>query len=101
LSDVTLYMIGQGRGTSFDELKKVMRRLVEPTGGRALFTDKADELQKAFSELLSELSNQYLFGYAPSGARRPNQVRHIKVEVDGRYQVRARQSYVYLPGAGK
>jgi VWFA-related protein len=95
-SDVTLYMIGLGRGTSFDALKKTMLRLVEPTGGRAFFTDKADELQKSFDELLAELSNQYLLAYAPPSGR-PNQVRHIKVDVDGRYQVRARQSYVYSP----
>jgi len=34
-SDVTLYMIGQGRGLSAEPLKKVMQRLAEPTGGRA------------------------------------------------------------------
>ena len=96
-SDVMLYMIGQGRGTSFETLKKTMRRLVDPTGGRTLFTDKPDELQKAFAELVSELSNQYLLGYSPSAIRRPGQVRRIKLEVDGRYHVRARQSYVYSP----
>src|SRR4026208_1815861 len=37
-SDVTLYMIGQGRGVTLDVLKKVMERLANPTGGRALFT---------------------------------------------------------------
>jgi hypothetical protein len=91
-------MIGLGRGTSFETLKKTMLRLVEPTGGRAFFTDKADELQKAFDELLAELSNQYLLAYAPP-AGKANQVRHIKVDVDGRYQVRARQSYVYSPSS--
>jgi Ca-activated chloride channel family protein len=100
-NDVTLYMIGLGRGTSFEPLKKVMLRLVEPTGGRALFTEKADELQKAFAELVSELSNQYLLGYVPEAVRRPGQVRHIKVEVDGHHQVRARQSYVYAPATPK
>ena len=59
-SDVTLYMIGQGRGTSLEPLKKVMRGLSEPTGGRALFTDKIEQLGDAFTELLEELSNQYL-----------------------------------------
>jgi len=95
-SDVTLYMIGLGRGTSFDALKKTMLRLVEPTGGRGFFTDRPDELQKAFDELLAELSNQYLLAYAPP-AGRANQLRHIKVDVEGRYRVRARQSYVYAP----
>src|SRR5262249_25996245 len=59
-SDVTLYMIGQGRGVEVDALKAIMLRLVEPTGGRALFTDNIEQLHAAFSDLLEELSNQYL-----------------------------------------
>ena len=62
-SDVTLYMIGQGRGVTMEPLKKIMERLSTPTGGRALFTDSIDELHAAFADLLDELSNQYLLGY--------------------------------------
>jgi VWFA-related protein len=58
-SDVTLYMIGQGRGVEVAALKAVMQRLVEPTGGRALFTDRIDQLRASFADLLEELSNQY------------------------------------------
>ncbi|MBI4487239.1 MAG: VWA domain-containing protein, partial [Acidobacteria bacterium] len=61
-SDVTLYMIGQGRGITVEPLRKVMTGLSTPTGGRALFTDNVDELHLAFTELLDELSNQYLLG---------------------------------------
>ena len=61
-------MIGQGRGVKVDELKKIMQGLSLPTGGRALFTDSIDELHGAFNELLDELSNQYLLGYAPANA---------------------------------
>ncbi len=57
-SDVTLYMIGQGRGTTLEALKKVLLRLATPTGGRALFTENVSELHGAFEELLDELSNQ-------------------------------------------
>src|SRR5207237_3870601 len=92
-SDVTLYMIAQGRGTSNEPLKKVMRTLSEPTGGRALFTDKIEQLHDAFTELLDELSNQYLLGYAPTNTRRDNTLRHIKVQVDGYSGVRAREAY--------
>ena len=62
-SDVTLYMIGQGRGVTMEPLKRIMERLSVPTGGRALFTDSIDELHAAFADLLDELSNQYLLGY--------------------------------------
>ena len=92
-SDVTLYIIAQGRGTSMDPLKKIMRRLSEPTGGRALFTEKIEELDEAFAELLEELSNQYLLGYSPTNNTRDETLRHIKLEVDGHHTVRAREAY--------
>ena len=92
-SDVTLYMIGQGRGVTLDALKKIMERLSNPTGGRALFTDSIDELHESFAELLDELSNQYLLGYEPTNTRHDDVWRKIKVDVDGHHDVRARQGY--------
>jgi len=100
-SDVTLYMIGQGRGTSLEALKKVMRRLSQPTGGRPLFMEKIDELHEAFAELLDELSNQYLLGYSPTNTKRDDTLRRIKVEIDGRYSVRARDAYRASPAPAK
>jgi Ca-activated chloride channel family protein len=92
-SDVTLYMIGQGRGVTLDSLKRVMERLATPTGGRALFTENIDELHAAFEDLLAELSNQYLLGYASNNNAREDAWRRIKVDVDGHSEVRARQGY--------
>jgi VWFA-related protein len=92
-SDVTLYMIGQGRGAALEPLRAVMERLSRPTGGRAIFTDTIDGLRVAFTELLDELSNQYLLGYAPADARPDETWRSIKVEVDGYSEIRARQGY--------
>ena len=92
-SDVTLYMIGQGRGVEVDALKSVMQRLVEPTGGRALFTDNIDQLHLRFADLLEELSNQYLLGYESTNARRDETFRKIALRVDGQSRVRARQGY--------
>jgi Ca-activated chloride channel family protein len=92
-SDVTLYMIGQGRGVEIEALKTVMQRLVEPTGGRALFTDDIDQLHLRFSDLLEELSNQYLLGYESTNAKRDEVFRKISVRVDGQTRVRARQGY--------
>jgi len=92
-SDVTLYMIGQGRGTSVDRLKRIMERLAAPTGGRAFTTDSIDELHVAFDELLDELSHQYLLGYQSTNSKRDESWREIKVEVDGQHSVRARQGY--------
>jgi Ca-activated chloride channel family protein len=98
-SDVTLYMIGQGRGVTRESLRHIMEQLSAPTGGRALFTDSIDELRGAFAELLDELSNQYLLGYAPKNTRRDDVWRSIKVDVDGHPEVRARQGY--RPAANK
>jgi VWFA-related protein len=92
-SDVTLYMIGQGRGVTQDRLKTVMERLSKPTGGRALFSENIDTLRGTFAELIDELSNQYLLSYAPPAARRGETWRSIKVEVDGHSGVRAREGY--------
>ena len=97
-SDVTLYMIGQGRGVTLEPLKKIMERLSLPTGGRALFTDSLDELHVAFADLLDELSNQYLLGYQSTNSRRDDAWRKIKVEVDGHHDIRARQGYRALAG---
>jgi VWFA-related protein len=96
-SDVTLYIIGQGRGVSQEYLRKVMLQLTSPTGGRSFFTESIDELQNAFDELLDELSNQYLVGYQPTNTRRDDKWREIKVVVDGYPNVRARQGYRVLP----
>jgi VWFA-related protein len=92
-SDVTLYMIGQGRGVTRDSLRTVMDRLAAPTGGRALFTDSIDELRGAFAALLDELSNQYLLGYVPPRPRPGETWRSIAVEVEGYPEIRARQGY--------
>jgi Ca-activated chloride channel homolog len=92
-SDVTLYMIGEGRGTSVARLKQVMERLAAPTGGRAFTTDSIDELHTAFDQLLDELSHQYLLGYQSTNNQHDDTWREIKVEVDGRHTVRARQGY--------
>ena len=92
-SEVTLYMIGQGRGLTLDPLKKLMTDLSTPTGGRALFTDNVDELHTAFTDLLYELKNQYLIGYAPTNDARDDSWRGISVNVDGHRDIRARLGY--------
>jgi VWFA-related protein len=97
-SDVTLYMIGQGRGLTHDYLRKVMQRLTVPTGGRVFTTDNIEALQGAFEELLDELSNQYLIGYQPSYTTRDDAWHEIKVEIEGEpVNIRARQGYRAMP----
>lgn len=92
-SDVTLYMIGQGRGLEVERLKKVMDRLSTPTGGRVFLMAKIEQLSSAFDLLLEELSHQYLIGYPPPGEVRDGKFHEIKVRVDGHNNVRARNGY--------
>ena len=92
-SDVTLYMIGQGRGLTHENLKRVMEQLVKPTGGRVFSTADIDELQEAFGDLLEELSNQYQLTYQTTNTNRDTAWRRIRVEVDGYANVRARDGY--------
>jgi len=96
-SDVTLYMIAQGRGVTLEPLKRIMERLSVPTGGGALFTESIDELHDAFNDLLDELSQQYLLGYPPARNVHDDTYRRIKVNVEGGYQVRSRQGYRASP----
>jgi len=93
MSDVLLYVIGQGQARQVEELKTVLRRLAERTGGLAFFED-LDALDGVFAGILEELSNQYLLGFAPTDGTRDGSWHPLTVEVPGRgYQIRARQGY--------
>jgi VWFA-related protein len=93
-SDATLYVIGQGRGTSTESLKQVQERLARVSGGRAFHTTDMAELEAAFGEIVTELSSQYLLAYPPSNTKKDNTWRRIRVEiVEGGHSVRARQGY--------
>jgi VWFA-related protein len=95
-SDVTVYMIGLGRATEQMALQPFLRRLATLSGGRALFTERADRLEVAFGEILEDLSNQYLLGYPTPPGSRDGKYHRLRVEVDG-YNVRARQGYRVEP----
>jgi Ca-activated chloride channel family protein len=93
-SDATLFMVALGRGVRNATLKGSIERLVDMSGGRALFVERSDELDGPFAEILEELSNQYLIGYESTNAVRDGSWREIKVELPNHgYDVRARQGY--------
>ena len=93
-SDATLFMVALGRGVRNAMLKTSIERLVDMSGGRALFVERSDQLDEPFAEILEELSNQYLLGYESTNASRNGAWREIKVELPNHgYDVRARQGY--------
>jgi Ca-activated chloride channel family protein len=93
-SDATLFMVALGSGVRNVKIKSSIDRLVEMSGGRALFVERSDQLDGPFAEIVEELSNQYLIGYESSNAKRDGAWREITIELpDHRYSVRARQGY--------
>ena len=93
-NDATLFMVALGRGVKEAQLKSGIEKLVELSGGRALFVDRSDQLDEPFQEILEELSNQYIIGYESKNTKRDASWREVKLEIPGRdYNVRARQGY--------
>jgi VWFA-related protein len=95
MSAAPIYVIAQGKGMRERELKRVMDRLADVSGGRAFFTDSVQELPGVFTAILEDLANQYLLAYDPANSLRDGSWRTIKVEVAGgaTHKVRARQGY--------
>lgn len=92
--DAPLFMVGLGRGREQATLRETLEALVEPTGGRAIFADGAEDLDTAFTEVLQELTHQYLLGYESTNTTADGAWRTVQVEVPGaRHRVRARQGY--------
>jgi Ca-activated chloride channel homolog len=93
-SDATLFMVALGSGVRNATIKSSIERLVDMSGGRALFVERSDQLDAPFAEIVEELSNQYLMGYESTNGKRDGAWREIKIEMpDHRYSVRARQGY--------
>jgi Ca-activated chloride channel family protein len=93
-SDATLFMVGLDRGARNANLKSGIERLVDLSGGRALFVERSDRLDEPFADIIEELANQYLIGFESSNQKRDGAWRELTVDVPGRgYSIRARQGY--------
>jgi Ca-activated chloride channel homolog len=92
-SDAVLYAIGQGRAPKLKELKTVLERLSQKSGGRAFFDD-LEGLDAIFARILEELSNQYLLGFISTDPSHDGSWRPLTVELPGKpYRVSVRQGY--------
>ena len=93
---------GGGAGNSRDEYERgdrYLHDLARVTGGR-LYNAEQQNLDAAFRSVAEELRRQYSLGYYPKKAPQPGERRAIKVRVDRpELAVRARDSYVFQPGA--
>ena len=89
-NDATLFMVALGRGVKEAQLKSGIERLVDLSGGRALFVERSDQLDEPFAEILEELSNQYMIGYESKNTSRNGRWREVKLEIPGTGYSRAR-----------
>ena len=94
-SDASVYFVALGRGREVETLVKGMDDLAALSGGRTLQAEKASELDRRFSDVLTELAHQYLIGYEPSNAALDGRWRKIDVRLKdgGGRRVRARVGY--------
>ena len=70
--------------------------LASESGGQAYFIQRARELEGTFDSVLLDLRSQYVLSYEPPEG--PEGLRRIRVEIEeGRYVVRCRRSYYYVP----
>jgi Ca-activated chloride channel family protein len=93
-SDATLFMVGLDRGARNANLKSGIERLVDMSGGRALFVERSDRLDEPFAAIIEELANQYLIGFESTNPRRDGAWRELTVDIPGKgYSIRARQGY--------
>ncbi len=93
-SDAVLFTVALGRGRDQARLRDMLQALAEPSGGRALFAERPDELGPTFAELRNELAHQYLMGYESTNLKRDGAWRKLELQLSGmNHRLRARQGY--------
>jgi VWFA-related protein len=97
-NDVIIYGISTNGSGFWGERNRrgddILRRLIEPTGGRVFSPSKAQQLSENFHEIAQELRYQYALSYNSTNLARDGAYRQIRVEpADKRYTVRARDGY--------
>jgi VWFA-related protein len=76
--------------------EQYMQKLAQLTGGRVFPANTLENLEKAFTQISDELSQQYTLGYYPKTVGEDGERRQIKVRVNiPNVAVRARSEYVY------
>ncbi|MDX1502146.1 MAG: VWA domain-containing protein [Thermoanaerobaculia bacterium] len=72
-----------------------LEQAVRLSGGRVVTLSSIDQTREAFAEILSEIREQYVLGYYPSGPTGTGGWRSVAVTVAGRgLSVRARKGYM-------
>ena len=78
-----------------EKVFKELQNLVERSGGRVVPVTQGSDIERAFSEILSELREQYALGYYADPRHDDGRWRDVRTEIKNkRYRVRARSGYV-------
>jgi Ca-activated chloride channel family protein len=77
-----------------EEEYALLEQSIEHSGGRIVSVGRAADVPAAFSEILSELREQYVLGYYPSNIRNDGSWHNIRVAARNSDSVRARNGYI-------
>jgi VWFA-related protein len=67
---VTIFALGQGDALDDGDLRDVLRRMAEQTGGEAFFEKDKDKLDAVFHQVAAAMRALYLVSYRPSNPTR-------------------------------
>ncbi|HZS09029.1 MAG TPA: VWA domain-containing protein [Blastocatellia bacterium] len=94
-AEVVIYAIGIGDPSEDGVDKGELKKLCEPTGGRAFIPRDAADLSRAFAELEEDLRQQYLLAYEPANVAADGKFRKIEVRIPGHKELRIRHRRGY------
>jgi Ca-activated chloride channel family protein len=95
VSDATLFSVAFGRSRESADLRRTLERLAEPSGGRVVVAERAEDLRRAFGDVLQDLQHQYLLGFQSTNEKLDGTWRRLEIDVAGSdYRVRAREGYL-------
>ena len=93
---VAIYPIGLNIPRSESEIRKVLKRLAEETGGRNFFVKDASELPAIYDAIQLELRSRYLLAYQSTNPNRELRFRIVDLKV-GRSGLEAKTIRGYYP----
>lgn len=80
-ADAIIYAIGIGDDYHGGIDEPALKKIAERTGGRAYFPRDEADMQKAFSQIQTELRSQYLIAYEPTNQKKDGTYRKIEIQV--------------------
>ncbi len=93
---IAIYTVGLNIPRSESEVRKVLKKLAEETGGRNFFIKESTELQAIYDAIQLELRSRYLLAYQSTNSSRELRFRLVDLEI-GRSGLDAKTIRGYYP----